>query len=84
MTFPDVVGRLYEHLFVHVPSGTRMHVLHYLAGILHYVLAVAAVLAEAPGFVLDGEHTVSCLWRIHSFILSFGDTMGLLWFCWGQ
>ena len=34
-----------------------MHVLHYVVGVLHYVLAVAAVLAEAPGFVLDGERT---------------------------
>ena len=51
----SLVGRFYEHLFVHVPSDTRMNVTHYIAGILHYVLGVAAVLGEAPGFVLDGE-----------------------------
>ena len=45
-----------------------MHVLHYLVGILHYVLAVTAVLAEAPGFVLDGECAVGA--SIHSFFPS--------------
>ncbi|KAF0300952.1 Polyprenol reductase [Amphibalanus amphitrite] len=49
----QIYRRLYEHLFVHVPSDTRMNVLHYWVGVLHYVLGVIAVVAEAPGFVLD-------------------------------
>ncbi|XP_037069859.1 polyprenol reductase-like [Pollicipes pollicipes] len=50
----QICRRLYEHVFVHVPSNTRIHLGQYVAGVLHYVLGVAAVLAEAPGFVEDG------------------------------
>ncbi|XP_037071393.1 uncharacterized protein LOC119092540 [Pollicipes pollicipes] len=49
----QIYHRLYEHVFVHVPSNTRIHLGQYVAGVLHYVLGVAAVLAEAPGFVED-------------------------------
>nr|CAD7462291.1 unnamed protein product [Timema tahoe] len=42
--------RLYETWFISVFSDSRINILHYAVGYAHYIGAVAAILAESPGF----------------------------------
>ena len=46
MTF-QVARRLYECLFVERPSNAEMHVLHYIAGVLFYLITPFAIVCES-------------------------------------
>ena len=41
--------RLYECLFINVDSGSKMNLLHYIVGYVHYYCAAAGIFCEAPG-----------------------------------
>ena len=41
--------RLYECLFINVDSGSKMNLLHYIVGYVHYFCAGIGIFCEAPG-----------------------------------
>jgi len=51
--------RLYECLFVNVDSGSKMNLLHYIVGYVHYYCAAAGIFCEAPG--LFGAIQILCV-----------------------
>jgi hypothetical protein len=42
--------RLYECLYVNVDTGSKMNILHYIVGFVHYFCSGLGYLSEAPGF----------------------------------
>ncbi|VDP41880.1 unnamed protein product [Soboliphyme baturini] len=70
-----VVRRLFESLFVSVYSDTKMNIMHYSLGLLHYLCLPCAVLVEAPGFVSNLINLDSTLKQ-----LSFLQLLGILLF----
>ncbi|XKL66530.1 hypothetical protein PGB90_009950 [Kerria lacca] len=42
--------RLYETVYVSVFSDTKINIIHYFVGILHYIGALTAIVVEAQGF----------------------------------
>ena len=46
----QVFRRLYECLFINVQSNSKMNVLHYIVGYVHYFCAGSGILCEATGF----------------------------------
>lgn len=43
--------RFYETWFVCVYSDTKMNLIHYIVGFVHYIGSVMAIVAESPGFI---------------------------------
>lgn len=58
----QVLRRLYESIFVAVPSQARMHILHYLVGHAFYVAASAAAVGNCgPALVREGPPHLGAL-----------------------
>ena len=51
--------RLYECLYVNVPSDSTMNVGHYAMGFAHYSCAGMVLLMEAPLFAIGGMATLN-------------------------
>ena len=54
----QVWRRLYECMFVNAASNSRMNILHYIVGYVHYFCAGAGILSEAAGFANNGPFDV--------------------------
>ncbi|KAH0956158.1 hypothetical protein HN011_002103 [Eciton burchellii] len=63
--------RMYESCYINVFSESKMHLLHYLIGFIHYMLLFVCIIGEAEGFVRGGQIYFS--WnKLTSIKLAYG------------
>jgi len=75
---------MYESCYINVFSESKMHMLHYLIGFIHYILLFVCIIGEAEGFV-KGTVWKHCEYLIHYSSNSFSlCTDGQIYFSWNK